>query len=133
MSKYKAKKKEIDGISFDSHSEAQYYLYLKDKKEKGEILDFFLQPKFTLQEAFEKNGKKFREIKYIADFEILYPNGDREVVDVKGFETPDFKIKKKMFEKNYPYTLTLMKYVKKFGGWVTVDEWKRLKKEEKEK
>jgi len=60
MSKYKSKKIEIDSIKFDSKDEANYYLYLKDKKAKGEIRDFGLQQKFELIPKFEKGGKKYR-------------------------------------------------------------------------
>ena len=40
----KAIKKEVDGIMFDSTMEANYYIYLKEEKEKGHVLDFELQP-----------------------------------------------------------------------------------------
>ncbi|MCC0650786.1 DUF1064 domain-containing protein, partial [Clostridioides sp. ZZV15-6598] len=56
MSKYNNKKTTIDGIKFDSKDEAEYYLYLKDKKAKGEIKDFGLQQKFELQPKFKKFG-----------------------------------------------------------------------------
>ncbi|MCC0650730.1 DUF1064 domain-containing protein, partial [Clostridioides sp. ZZV15-6598] len=56
MSKYNNKKTMIDGIKFDSKDEAEYYLYLKDKKAKGEIKDFGLQQKFELQPKFKKFG-----------------------------------------------------------------------------
>ncbi|WP_108669630.1 DUF1064 domain-containing protein [Peribacillus acanthi] len=128
MSKYHAKKTIIDGITFDSKTESEYYLHLKEKCERWEIQAFNLQPSFVLQEGFKKDGKWHRPIMYIADFEILHTDGRIEIVDVKGFETADFKIKRKLFEKKYPYTLTLMKYVKKYGGWISVDEWKKLKR-----
>lgn len=129
MTKYNAQKTVIDGITFDSKAESEYYLHLKEMKELGMVEDFSLQPKFLLQEGFRKDGKWIRPIHYIADFDIYYPDGIREVVDVKGQETADFKIKKKLFYKKYPYvTLTLMKYVKKYGGWISVDEWKLKKK-----
>lgn len=135
MTKYGAKKTVIDGITFDSKTEGQYYLHLKEKQERGEILAFNLQPSFTLQEGFNKDGKYIRPIKYVADFEVIHIGeyGETEIIDVKGFETADFKIKRKLFEKKYPYTLTLVKYVKKYGGWITVDEWKKKKREERKR
>lgn len=131
MSKFNASKTVIDGIKFDSKAEGQYYLHLKEKQHRGEILAFKLQPRFMLQEAFKKDGKTFRAIEYIADFEIIHPDESIEIVDVKGMITPDFAIKRKLFEKRYPYKLSLMKYVKKFGGWISVDDWKQKKRQEK--
>ena len=101
-SKYNNKKVIVDGIQFDSQKEAEYYCKLKILKQAGEIKDFRLQPRYELQPAFEKNGKKYRAITYIADFEIVNNDGNTEVVDVKGVETQVFKIKQKLFEYKYP-------------------------------
>jgi len=38
----------------------------------------------------------------VADFVIVNNDGTTDVVDVKGFETQVFKIKKKLFEYKYP-------------------------------
>jgi hypothetical protein len=129
MPKYNAKRTEIDGISFDSKVEGKYYEYLKQQQQEGLIKRFELQPIFTLQEGFRKNGKYFRPILYIADFKVYLNDGSIQIIDVKGFETPDFKIKRKLFEAKYPFKLILMKYVKQYGGWVTNDEWQKRKKE----
>ncbi len=101
-SKYNNQKTVVDGIQFDSIKEAEYYCKLKILKKAGEIKDFGLQPRFELQPAFEKNGKKFRPITYVADFVIVNNDGTTDVVDVKGFETQVFKIKRKLFEYKYP-------------------------------
>lgn len=132
MSKYKNRKIEIDGLVFDSQAEARYYTYLSDLMQKGVVTAIIPQPRYLLQESFRKNGILFRKIEYVADFAVQYEDGRSEVVDVKGMETTDFKIKRKLFEKKYPeLSLKVVKYVKKFGGWVTVEEYKKFKKEEK--
>lgn len=128
VSKYRAKKVEMDGIKFDSKLEAKYYLELKTMQENERILFFRIQPRYILQEPFEKNGKKYRKLEYVSDFEIHHVDGSIEVIDVKGFETEAFKIKKKLFENKYPHKLSLITYIKKFGGWVTLDEAKRMRK-----
>lgn len=99
--KYGAKETVIDGIKFASKAEAQYYSSLKLLKRAGEIKDFQMQVPFILQEAFEKNGKKYPAIKYIADFVITYKDGRQEVVDIKGFRTKEYLLKRKLFENKY--------------------------------
>lgn len=65
------------------------------------IKNLELQPKFLLQESFKKKGKTYRKIEYIADFKYI-ENGQVIVEDVKGMETKEFKIKRKLFEYKYP-------------------------------
>src|SRR5690554_2149342 len=104
-SKYNNQKTMVDGIKFDSKKEAEYYCNLKILKQAGKIKDYRLQPKYELQPAFKKNGKKYRAITYIADFVITNNDGTTEVVDVKSsktFKTQVYRIKKKMFEYKYP-------------------------------
>lgn len=110
VNKYSAKKITIDGHTFDSKREAEYYQELKMRKRAGEIKDFELQPEFTLQEAFKKNGRRYRAIKYRADFKVIFPDGRIEIVDVKGYSTKVFAIKRKLFEYRYPeLTLKIVK------------------------
>lgn len=127
--KYGAKKVELDGIVFDSELEAKYYMQLKWLEKNEQILFFRLQPRYLLQEAFEKHGKKHRKIEYVADFEIHHLDGSIETVDVKGYETTDFKIKKKLFEYKYPHKLSLVTYSKIDGGWIELDELAKRRKE----
>ncbi|MFJ8216443.1 DUF1064 domain-containing protein [Bacillus cereus] len=132
MSKYNNKKVKIDGHVFDSKAEADYYSGLKIRQATGEITSFELQPRFTLQPAFTKKGMKFKAITYSADFMVYLPNGDVEVVDIKGMVTETFAVKKKMFEYKYPHLqLILLKHVIKYGGFITLDEYNKLKREEK--
>lgn len=95
-SKYRAKKTQVDGIIFDSRKEADYYCELRVRKMAGKIKDFERQVPFVLQPKFSYQGKTVREIKYIADFVITYPDGEQEVVDVKGVRTKEYLLKRKM-------------------------------------
>lgn len=90
-SKYGAKKTKIDGHNFDSQKEAEYYSDLKFKTMAGEIQGFCLQPIFILAE----------NLKYKADFVVFKNDGSFEIIDVKGFKTKEYKIKKKVFEDKY--------------------------------
>ena len=99
--KYNNKKTIVDGIKFDSEMESHYYIYLKQLKEMGEVVDFVLQPTYLLQEGFNLNGKRIRPITYKADFKVIYKDGHEEVIDVKGKLTEEFKIKRKMLLYRY--------------------------------
>ena len=101
MSKFHNKKTIVDGILFDSQMESHYYLYLKELKEQGVVVDFKLQPVFILQEGFSKDGKKIQSIEYIADFEVTYNDGHVEIIDVKGKITEAFRIKRKILLYKY--------------------------------
>lgn len=91
--KYRNKPVAVDGIRFASGKEARVYGELKLRKKAGDIKDFTLQPVFVL---ISKN-KKFRAIKYVADFQVEYPNGDVEIWDVKGFKKDKvYLLKKKL-------------------------------------
>lgn len=99
--KYRNQKTVVDGITFDSKKEAEYYCQLKVLKAAGEIKDFGLQVKYELLPTFKKNGTTYRAITYLADFVITNNDGTTEVVDIKGMETQVFQIKKKLFEYKY--------------------------------
>lgn len=119
--KYNAKKKGKN----DSGMEYDFAQYLKSKG-----IVFQEQVTFNLQEKFEKNGKKYKAIDYKADFQVC-----DVVIDIKGFVTTDFAIKKKLFEYKYSHlTLKCVRTVPKWvvtcfnHSWIELDEEKKLKK-----
>jgi len=127
-----AKKIKIDGIWFDSGHEGMYYEHLKEGKSCGAISDFELQPRYVLQEKFKGPDGTIRAIIYQADFVVRHLDGTLEVVDVKGFCTPDALIKRKMFLKTHPHLLlSWVSYVKKYGGFIDYFELKKLRKANK--
>ena len=101
MNKYRNKKVQFDGITFDSKAEETRYKQLLLMQKANYITDLELQPRFLLQESFKKNGKTYRKIEYVADFKYI-EDGKTIVEDVKGMQTDVFKIKHKLFEKIYP-------------------------------
>lgn len=99
QSKYFAKKVTADGITFDSNHEFLRYQELIVLKNEGKIINLVVHPTFKLQDEFEKNGVKYTPINYEADFSYIVTENDEFVIeDVKGFETDEFKLHKKMFE-----------------------------------
>lgn len=107
MSKYNSEKTERDGVVFDSKREAERYDELKLLQRAGEISELQRQVPFILQEGFRKNGYKFSPLKYVADFVYKDKNGKTVVEDVKGFATDVYRIKRKIFEHEFP-DLTIM-------------------------
>jgi hypothetical protein len=101
-SKYRNEKKLMCGQRFDSQKEAEYYLLLMDGKRRGVIRKIELQPEFVLQPGFRHDGKAEQAICYVADFRITYADGHVEVIDVKGYRTDVYRIKRKMLLYKYP-------------------------------
>ena len=99
--KYNNVKITVNGIKFASKGEANRYCNLMLLVRGKVIKDLELQPKFLLQSSFKKNGKTHRAINYIADFKYI-ENEKIVIEDFKGMETEVFKIKRKLFEYNYP-------------------------------
>lgn len=96
-SKYNAVKTMVDGIKFDSKLEAKHYEMLRDAGFKPK-----LQVKFVLQAGFRhpKTGKAIRSIECKPDFHLMH-NDKSYIMDSKGMLLPEFKIKAKMFLKEY--------------------------------
>lgn len=95
MTKYRAKPITIDGIRFASQAEGNHYLLLKARLAAGEITNLELQPRFPVH----INGVKVCE--YRADF-AYFEGEHRRVVDVKGYKTAIYRLKKKLVEAAHP-------------------------------
>lgn len=94
--KYKSKKVEVDGITFDSKKEANRWYELRLLEKAGAISDLQRQVKFELIPSQRINGKVVeRPCTYLADF-VYIENGQKIVEDTKGFRTTDYKIKRKL-------------------------------------
>lgn len=102
-SKYKNKKVICNGHTFDSLKEKNWYVKYKFMEDNGIIKNLELQPKFILQDSFRYEGKHNRAITYSADFQFYDIESKRViVVDVKGFKTEVYKIKRKMLLYKFP-------------------------------
>lgn len=89
--KYRSYKTSVDGHTFDSQKEAEYYNELKLLTQAKQINGFCLQPTFILAPG----------LKYKADFIVFNTDCTYDVVDVKGFKTKEYIAKKKIFEDKY--------------------------------
>lgn len=111
-SKYKSKKVTVNGITFDSQKEANRYRELVLLERAGRIQELKRQVKFVLipaqrefcNEIYTKGRKKGcfkpgklleKELSYVADF-VYTENGKQVVEDVKGYKTPEYRIKRKL-------------------------------------
>jgi len=95
-SKFGAKKTIVDGITFDSKWESERYGQLRAMERGGIVTDLKLQVKYDIV------INDIKICKYIADFVYKEESPDGEikeiVEDAKGFETPEFKLKKKLMK-----------------------------------
>jgi hypothetical protein len=90
-SKYGAIPVVVNGIRFASKAEGKRYWDLLLRQKAGEISDLELQPTFKFP-----CGTNYR-----ADFRYT-EKGKVVVEDVKGFQTPVFRLKLKMLKAHYP-------------------------------
>lgn len=107
MSKYRAKKIEYNGMTFDSKKELRRYNELKVLERVGKISHLQRQVKFVLiptQRTEDKIGARGgvikgklleKECSYYADF-VYEENGETVVEDVKGMRTTEYVIKRKL-------------------------------------
>ena len=127
----------VDGISFDSTTEAEFYEKLKVAKKQNKIKDFEISPKYLLQESFTNwRGGKESEINHLPDYLITLLDDTKIVVDTKGssMHETDAKLKRKIWMYNnqeipYYYASLCPKYIG--GQWVetspNADFLKKLK------
>ncbi len=97
--KFNAVQTIVDSIKFPSKSEARRYKELKKLQFSNHIIFFLRQPMFDLPGG----------VTYRADFIIFWSDGNVTIEDVKGFETSEFKLKKKMVEELYPINIEVVK------------------------
>lgn len=93
--KYNAKRTEVDGLKFDSKREANRWLELKllERAKKIDHLDRQVSVPLIVE------GKKI--CTWRVDF-YYRQDGQWVADDTKGFRTPEYKLKRKLFEALHP-------------------------------
>jgi hypothetical protein len=99
--KYGAKKCEYDGHTFDSKFEASVYQVLKFREKANEIQVLQVHASVFLSKA---------RIEYKPDFVCLDMQTDQQFfVEAKGFETPQWRLKLKLWKAYGPGKLEIWK------------------------
>lgn len=88
-------KQEVNGIVYHSKKEAGYAHDLNLRKAAGDIKDWERQVKIPL------DVEGFHIANYYIDFVVTHNDDTLEYVEVKGFETPEWRLKWKLFEALY--------------------------------
>ena len=87
-SKYGSTKTLYNGVLYDSKLESTCAAQLDALIRSGYVLSWQGQVWFQVGPA----------IRYVADFYVLYAQGEPRTIDAKGAETDVFKLKRKLFE-----------------------------------
>lgn len=126
--KYGAKETTYRGIKYDSQMEASYAAELDKQLKAGKIQKIERQPHYVVLDAGETEyGVKFGKVIYTPDFLVTYQDGRQEAIEVKGKETRDYLIRKKLFYTAFPFIpLKVVTYTKR-TKWIELDELKKIR------
>jgi predicted nuclease of restriction endonuclease-like RecB superfamily len=102
MSKYGNTKVDLYGIKFDSKLELYVYQMFKSKKYDIRRCEdsFLLIDKFKHYNVLKGKLEGIRAVKYTPDFLVRRGN-ETIVLEVKGFPSKDYPLRKKMFLQKY--------------------------------
>jgi hypothetical protein len=95
--KYGAKRTEFNGRHYDSKHEAGIAGELELLRRAGEVVKINPQQTYNL---YGKNGNRI--CTHRPDFTVTFKDGHLEVWEAKGYPTPTWQLKLKLFEDNYP-------------------------------
>ena len=90
--KFNAERQTFDGRSYHSKKEADYAVQLAWLQKAGEIKEITPQYKIDIR----VNGKHITN--YFIDFRVEYTDGRIELIEVKGFATPEWILKFRLTE-----------------------------------
>lgn len=99
-SKYRAKKTEYNGRTFDSKFEAGVAHELEMRKRAGEILDYDCQFKVECI-PYDRHGNPMPELKvsHKIDFRVHELDGSFTLIEAKGVELSDWQRRRKWLER----------------------------------
>lgn len=104
--KYRAVRTEHNGRTYASKAEARYARFLAEDR--------------TVLGVLEQVPFRFKcGAKYVADFLVFNVDGTCSLVDVKGMETPAFRLKQKMMASEYPWIPLVVVPAKAVPRWVS--------------
>lgn len=112
--KYGAKKTVAkDGIKRDSKFEASVADELYLRKQAKDIKDYESQYKVEIW-CHRPDGEPAFKVSHKVDFRIHHNDGSYELLEAKGVETPDYKMRRKFLENiwlpmNLDHTYTVVK------------------------
>lgn len=98
--KYHSIRTTFSGYSFASKMEAARFAELELLRRAGEIKEIICQPQVTLTDA---------EIIYKPDFLVIDIDGSQHYEEIKGFETPEWRIKRRLWKYYGPAPLRVFK------------------------
>ena len=131
--KFGNKKVVVDDYKFDSKAEAAYYVMLRDRGYSFMPIagKYVAMQKFIpIQSAVTlKNGEKIQAVRYKADFVFYDGLNIEKVVDVKGYQDSESKLKMKMFAKEYGYPVTFAKYDHRKGTFEEMSCFESLRRQ----
>ncbi len=107
MSKYHAIRTEVDGVSFASKAEARRYSELRLLVKAQEISGLTLQPRYPLV-VTTPAGVPIKVGDYVGDFHYVQ-NGRIVIEDVKGYDLPLSKWKRKHTEAQYGVSIVVVR------------------------
>ena len=90
--KFSAVRQTYKGYSYDSKMEANYAMKLDLLLKAGEIKEI------TKQKRIELYVNDVHVANNYVDFLLEFPDGSLELHEVKGFPTPEWKLKRKILE-----------------------------------
>jgi hypothetical protein len=124
----------VDNYLFDSEQEADYYRLLKLKVANKEIFNLKVHPEYVLIEPFIYGGRQIKATVYTPDFSYQSRPDNAPcliittAIEVKGFPTPDFELRAKLFKSKYPNVRLVIMQFSKATGWLERTEYLKARK-----